>query len=95
MINYKEVKAVWTSGASVPEGLHLNTIYSIIKQGDKLCVFDGNLIFPFDHFCITTFMSPTNENIKWSDVDFEEFNESKPKQSNTIPENKNFKFNKK
>lgn len=94
MINYKEIKAKWTSGASPSPGLQMDTIYSIIKQGGKLCVFDGNLIFPFDHFCITNFMSPTDKNIKWSDVDFEEFSESKI----AIPESKelkNFKFNKK
>lgn len=94
MINYKEIKAKWTSGAATPDGIHLDRNYSIIKKDGFLHISDGNIEYLWDKFCITNFMSPTDKNIKWSDVDFEEFSESKI----AIPETKelkNFKFNKK
>lgn len=70
MIRYSEVKAIWTSGASTPEGLHMDRIYSIGNKNGKFFITDGNMEYDFDEFCITTFLSPKDKEIDWKDVDF-------------------------
>lgn len=90
MVNYKEVKCSWSSGAAPIEGLHMETVYSIVKNGNKYFLDDGNYQKEWDVWCITHNLSPINVD-DWSDVDFEEFKSiQQPKE-----EVKNFKFNKK
>lgn len=72
MIKYDTVKAKWTSGACPSNGIYMDRIYSIFKKKEALYITDGNAEILFDKFCITTFLSPKDNEISWKDVDFED-----------------------